>query len=100
MGKTTAEDILFVLRYEAKQARSGNMVVDRYENETDTRPLFARDIPRECCNWLWVYMILTYDEYTECLSSNKIKKLNMRGINDVLDKGLTDKEVLDLYKRL
>lgn len=101
MGKTTVEDIHFVLRYEAKRAKSGYMVINEEEEEdVDTRPPDERLEPRNPCNWLWAYLVLTYKGYMECKDYSKIKMWHQQGINDVLDKKITDKQVLDIYKRL
>jgi len=100
MGKTTAEDLHFVLRYEAKCAKSGDMIINEgNEDDIDIRPLNERLQPRNPCNWLWSYLIYTYKGYVECRNNSMIKRMDEQAINDVLEKGLTDKQVLDIYKR-
>jgi len=102
IGKTTAEDIHFVLRYEAKNAKNGSMVIDENdESDVDVRPLMERFSPRDPCNWLWTHIVLNY--HREYLARNcsaaTTHKINRKGISDVLDRGLTDKQVLDMYRR-
>jgi hypothetical protein len=102
IGKTTAQDIHFVLRYEAKNARNGSMVIDENdESDIDVRPLIERISERNPCNWLWTYIILNYqrENLAQSSSAAAIHKINRKAIRDVLDRGLTDKQVLDMYKK-
>lgn len=102
IGWTTANDIQFVLRYEAKNARNGSMVINENdESDIDVRPLIERISERDPCNWLWTYIVLTYQrEYlAQSNTAAAIHKINRKGISDVLDKGLTDKQVLIFHRK-